>query len=122
MSPPKKDMKKWKPKFPGAASDGEEDPYVTAQRFINVYRQLHVLREDLVTRYNDMLLEIDSDARSTLTDIPGGRDVRDYLEYLEHQKYGDDYVSEDSDDVFVPGKKKPKQRRLPTLCLPRRKR
>ena len=105
-------MKKWKPKFPGAASDGEEDPYVTAQRFINVYRQLHVLREDLVTRYNDMLLEIDSDARSTLTDIPGGRDVRDYLEYLEHQKYGDDYVSEDSDDVFVSREEKAKAKAI----------
>ena len=45
MSPPKDSKKKWKPKFPGASSDAEEDPYVTAQRFINVYRQLHVLRE-----------------------------------------------------------------------------
>ena len=97
MSPPKKDTKKWKPKFPGAASDGEEDPYVKAQRFINVYRQLHVLREDLVTRYNDMLLEIDDDARASLPDIPGGRDVRDYLEYLERQKYGEDYESENDD-------------------------
>ena len=97
MSPPKKDTKKWKPKFPGAASDGEEDPYVKAQRFINVYRQLHVLREDLVTRYNDMLLEIDDDARASLPDIPGGRDVRDYLEYLERQKYGDDYEAENED-------------------------
>ena len=95
MSPPKKDTKKWKPKFPGAATDGEEDPYVTAQRFVNVYRQLHVLREDLVTRYNDMLLAINPEARSTLIDIPGGRDVRDYLTYLEQQKYGDDYVPEE---------------------------
>lgn len=111
--PAEKGYEKWKPKFPGAAAaDGEEDPYVTAQRFINVYRQLHVLREDLVTRYNDMLLEIDSDARSTLTDIPGGRDVRDYLEYLEHQKYGDDYVSEEDDDVFVSREEKAKAKAI----------
>ena len=111
MSPPKKD-KKWKPKFPGATNDGEEDPYVTAQRFVNVYRQLHVLREDLVTRYNDMLLEIDADARSTLVDIPGGRDVRDYLTYLEQQKYGDDYVPEDDDDAFISREEKAKARAI----------
>lgn len=111
MSPPKS-AKKWKPKFPGAASDGEEDPYVTAQRFVNVYRQLHVLREDLVTRYNDMLLEIDPDARATLVDIPGGRDVREYLTYLEQQKYGDDYVPEDDEDAFVSREEKAKARAI----------
>ena len=112
MSPPKKDMKKWKLKFPGMVNEGEEDPYVTAQRFVNVYRQLHVLREDLVSRYNDMLLEIDSEARSTLTDIPGGREVRDYLEYLEHQKYGDDYVSEEDDEIYVSREEKAKARAI----------
>ena len=105
-------MKKWKLKFPGMVNEGEEDPYVTAQRFVNVYRQLHVLREDLVSRYNDMLLEIDSEARSTLTDIPGGREVRDYLEYLEHQKYGDDYVSEEDDEIYVSREEKAKARAI----------
>ena len=86
MSPPKKDQKKWKPKFPGQQDDGEEDSYVKAQRLVNVYRQLHVLREDLVKRYNETLLDVDSDTRLTLADIPGGRDVRNYLEYLEVEK------------------------------------
>ena len=81
--------KKWKAKFPGQTDDGEEDPYITAQRFINVYRQMHVLRSDLVTRYNDMLLSINDDVRLTLNDIPGGHDVMDYLEYLEVEKYGE---------------------------------
>ena len=113
MSPPKESsVKKWKPKFPGAATDSEEDPYVTAQRFINVYRQLHVLREDLVKRYNDMLLAIDAEARMTLSDIPGGNDVRNYLEYLEHEKYGDDYESGVEEEIEVTREEKMKAKAI----------
>ncbi len=113
MSPPKESSaKKWKPKFPGAATDSEEDPYVTAQRFINVYRQLHVLREDLVNRYNEMLLAIDADTRTTLTDIPGGNDVRNYLEYLEQQKYGEDYHAESDEDIEVSREEKAKAKAI----------
>ena len=112
MSPPKKDQKKWKPKFPGQQDDGEEDSYVKAQRLVNVYRQLHVLREDLVKRYNETLLDVDSDTRLTLADIPGGRDVRNYLEYLEVEKYGEDFHHDEEEDVFVSREEKAKAKAI----------
>ena len=112
MSPLKKEQKKWKPKFPGQQNDGEEDSYVKAQRLVNVYRQLHVLREDLVKRYNETLLAVDSDTRVTLTDIPGGRDVRNYLEYLETETYGEDFHHDDEEDVFVSREEKAKAKAI----------
>ena len=78
---------------------------------INVYRQLHVLREDLSNAITTCFWPL-IEARMTLSDIPGGNDVRNYLEYLEHEKYGDDYESGVEEEIEVTREEKMKAKAI----------
>ena len=38
--------------------DGEEDPVIIAQRFLNIFRQLHIFSAEKKDAFNKMLLEL----------------------------------------------------------------
>lgn len=60
---------------------------LNAQKLVNLFRQLSVLRSDFVSEYNQMLLESPDEVRMMMKDIVGGPTVRQYLDYLQ-QKSG----------------------------------
>ena len=62
-----------------------EEPVVVAQRFINIFRQLHVFSEEMRLRYDNMLLEIPSDVEMMFEELPGGSALSDYLKVLQNE-------------------------------------
>ena len=54
-----------------------------ARRFVNLYRSLSCFGNDFVDKYNEMLLMIKPNVRRLLSTFMGGKEVEDYLEFLE---------------------------------------
>ena len=63
--------------------DGEEDPISVAQRFLNIYRQLHIFSDDKKDAFNKMLLELPIEVKNAFGSLPGGSMVQDYIYDLE---------------------------------------
>lgn len=65
--------------------DGEEDPLIVAQRFLNIYRQLHIFTDEKKQAFNQMLLELKPEIKAVFATIPGGVVLQDYIEELEEK-------------------------------------
>ena len=62
--------------------NGEEDPVIVAQRFLNIYRQLHIFSAEKKEAFNKMLLALPVDIRSLFSSLPGGAILQDYVDEL----------------------------------------
>ena len=71
--------------FSGKHQD-EEDPILTAQRYLNVYRQIHIFNKKRQDEFDDSLLALSSDLRILLSTLPGGSLLLDHLAELEEQR------------------------------------
>ena len=56
---------------------------ITAQRLVNLFRQLSVFKPEFVAEYNRMLLSASDEVRMMMKDIVGGPTVRQYLDFLQ---------------------------------------
>ena len=65
-----------------ALRNGEEDPVVVAQRFLNIYRQMHILSPERKEAFNKMLLELSPEIRGIFSSLPGGAMLQDYADEL----------------------------------------
>ena len=110
----KKGGKEWKFRTPGVLfsaivekKDGkkEESPLLVAQRFVNVYRQVHVFGQEVLLRYNDMLLKSSEEVRIMLEDLPGGVEVLEYIKFLEEQNLP---MEEEDGDALLSDEEKAK--------------
>ncbi len=80
------DIKTWKKDFLASRKKDDESPTSIAQRFINIYRQLSILGEDAVKRYNTIIMEQSTpEVLIALTSLPGGEEIREYINFLEHK-------------------------------------
>lgn len=61
---------------------------MTAQRLVNLFRQLPAFNPEFVAQYNKMLLETDDETQMMMQDIVGGPTVRQYLNYLKQATGG----------------------------------
>ncbi|MDD4519968.1 MAG: hypothetical protein PHI50_03685 [Alphaproteobacteria bacterium] len=86
---------KWDGKF-GSSKKEVESPNLIAQRLINIFRQLHILNEEAIERYNQMLLSTPEEAIECLPSMPSGSEVREYLDFLrQKQNKGGESLSEE---------------------------
>ena len=69
-----------------ALRNGEEDPVVVAQRFLNIYRQMHILSPERKEGFNKMLLELSPEIRGLFSSLPGGAMLQDYADDLAEKK------------------------------------
>lgn len=67
--------------------DGDEDPIVIAQRFLNIFHQLHIFNDEKKNEFNNMIIKLPEGVLSMLNSLPGGGMLLDYVEDLE-QKAG----------------------------------
>ena len=67
--------------------DGEEDPVIVAQRFLNIFRQLHIFTAAKRKDFDDLLLQQPVSVRSMFAALPGGSVLQEYVNDLE-QKSG----------------------------------
>ncbi len=69
-----------------AHGDGE-DPIIIAQRFLNIFRQLHIFSPERKDAFNKMILEQPPEIRGMFGSLPGGSLLQEYVDDLE-QKAG----------------------------------
>ena len=62
--------------------NGEEDPVIVAQRFLNIYRQIHIFNSQKKSEFNKMLLDLPSNVRSVFRQLPGGSLLLEYIDEL----------------------------------------
>ncbi len=65
-----------------ALRNGEEDPVVVAQRFLNIYRQIHIFSPERKESFDKMLMELSPDIRGIFSSLPGGAMLQDYVDEL----------------------------------------
>ena len=83
-----------------ALRNGEEDPVVVAQRFLNIYRQMHIFSAERKEAFNQMLLELSPSVRGIFGSLPGGTILQDYVDDLA-EKAGIDKSVHTSEDTSL---------------------
>ena len=66
--------------------DGEEDPVIIAQRFLNIFRQLHIFSAEKKEAFNQMLLELPPYIRGLFGSLPGGGILQEYVDDLAEKQ------------------------------------
>ena len=75
--------------------DKEEEPIVIAQRFLNIFRQLHIFSNERKEAFNQMLMEQPKQVLTMLKTLPGGAVLLEYLaEIKQAQKVASKAVDE----------------------------
>ena len=69
-----------------AQRNGEEDPVVIAQRFLNIYRQIHIFTPERKASFDKMLLALPADIRGLFGSLPGGALLQDYVDELAEKE------------------------------------
>ena len=62
--------------------DGEA-PIIIAQRFLNIFRQLHIFSTERKEAFNKMILEQPPEIRGMFGSLPGGSVLQEYVDELE---------------------------------------
>lgn len=70
----------------GRKKKDEEEPILVAQRFLNIYRQMHIFNKERQEQFDDMLLALPSDIRILLSTLPGGSLLLEHIEEVEHKR------------------------------------
>ena len=70
----------------GKKKKDEEEPILVAQRFLNIYRQMHIFNKERQNQFDDILLSLPSDIRILLSTLPGGSLLLEHIEEVEHKR------------------------------------
>ncbi len=70
----------------GKKRKGEEDPILVAQRFLNIYRQIHIFNKERQDEFDDMLLKMPAEIRVLLSTLPGGSLLLEHIQELEEKR------------------------------------
>lgn len=62
---------------------GEEDPILVAQRFLNIFRQLHIFDNQRREEFNKLILDLPPESRGMFGALPGGSILQEYVDELE---------------------------------------
>ena len=63
-----------------ALRNGEEDPVTVAQRYLNVYRQMHIFTEEKKDEFDKSLLSLSPIIITVISSLPGGLTFQDYID------------------------------------------
>ncbi len=64
----------------------EEDPILIAQRYLNIFHQIHIFNAKRQQEFDDSLLELNSDIRILLSTLPGGSVLLEHISQIEEKK------------------------------------
>ena len=70
-------------KAAGRGGDKEEEPLIVAQRFLNIFHQLHVFDEEKRQVFNKMILEQPPQIKNVFRQLPGGSVLLEYIAEIE---------------------------------------
>ena len=74
--------------FGQKSDDAEELPIIVAQRFLNIFRQLHIFSNERREAFNKMLLELPPEVKNIFQTLPGGTPLQEYMEDVEQKSKG----------------------------------
>ena len=63
----------------------EDDPVIIAQRFLNIFRQLHIFTDERKQAFNQMILEQPAEIRGMFSSLLGGAVLQQYVDELEEK-------------------------------------
>lgn len=63
-----------------ALRNGEEDPLTVAQRYLNVYRQMHIFSQERKDEFDKSLLNLSPIIITVISSLPGGLTFQDYID------------------------------------------
>ena len=66
--------------------ENQEDLLLTAQRYLNIFHQIHIFREAKRAEFDQQLLDMPEKVRRILAMLPGGRVLLEHIDDLEKQK------------------------------------
>ena len=69
--------------FNPAEKNKGEEPIVIAQRYLNIFRQLHIFDDARKASFNQKLLELPAEIRGMFANLPGGSTLQEYVHSLE---------------------------------------
>lgn len=80
--------------------DKEEEPIIVAQRFLNIFHQLHVFDDEKRKVFNEMILAQPEQVRNIFRQLPGGSVLLEYIEGIEEKEgiHREEVVIDDGDD------------------------
>ena len=70
----------------GGKHKDEEDPILVAQRYLNIYHQIHIFNKERQDEFDDSLLSLSSDIRILLSTLPGGSVLLEHITELEETR------------------------------------
>ena len=62
---------------------GEEDPIVAAQRYLNIFRQLHIFSQHKRKEFEDTLVNLPLSVKRAFSQLPGGSVLHEFVNELE---------------------------------------
>lgn len=65
--------------------DGGEDPVIVAQRFLNIFRQLHIFTNAKRKDFDDLVLKLPTSIRGNFSSLSGGSVLQEYVHNLEKE-------------------------------------
>ena len=63
-----------------ALRNGEEDPITVAQRYLNVYRQMHIFSQERKEEFDKSILNLSPIIITVISSLPGGLTFQDYID------------------------------------------
>lgn len=68
------------------AKQNEEDLLLTAQRYLNIFHQIHIFKEKKKEKFHKSLLKMPEKIRKVMLSLAGGRSLLEYIEELEEKQ------------------------------------
>ena len=84
-----------------ALRNGEEDPVAVAQRYLNVYRQMHIFTPEKKSEFDQSLLNLSPISIGIISSLPGGLTFQDYIDEIMTNA-GREKVSKTNKEIDVP--------------------
>ncbi len=70
----------------GRKKNDDEEPILVAQRYLNIYRQMHIFNTERQKAFDEQLLELSPEIRILLSTLPGGGLLLEHIEEVEQEK------------------------------------
>ena len=81
----------------GSNQSTEEAPILVAQRYLNIFRQIHIFNKDMRTKFDDELLALAPNITEFFKRLPGGRLLVEHIENVKTER-GISFVKANRED------------------------
>ena len=81
----------------GSDKESEEAPILVAQRYLNIFRQVHIFKKEMRDKFDDELLALPTNVTDFFKKMPGGRLLVEHIEDVKTER-GISFVKANRED------------------------